>query len=101
MIRHYQGLAIDCDSDDCLNNFTDSCTISLDWLTKAARAAGWHIATGEGERDLCSGCVTRTIAAAIRNSLNNPLLDGADYPTPLARLLCQSIILKQQENARD
>jgi hypothetical protein len=101
MIRRYEGLAIDCDSDACSENFTDCCTISLDWLTKAAKAAGWHIATGDGERDLCPGCVTRTIAASIRNALNNPLLDGADYPTPLARLLCQSIAQKQQENSGD
>ena len=34
MIRHYAGLAIDCDSEDCDETYTDSVTMTLDGVRK-------------------------------------------------------------------
>jgi hypothetical protein len=52
-LRRYDGLAIDCDEPDCLEVFSDSVSISLANLRKAARRAGWSITSDDYGCDLC------------------------------------------------
>jgi hypothetical protein len=55
--RRYDGLAIDCDADECFEVFSDTASISLANLRKAARRDGWMIGDGDpGDRDLCPHC---------------------------------------------
>ena len=55
-LRHYDGLAIDCDGDDCGESITDTCSISLDHLRRYARRQGWSITSDDHGCDLCPTC---------------------------------------------
>jgi hypothetical protein len=77
MIRHYAGLAIDCDSEDCDETYTDSVTMTLDGLRKFAKRDGWSISLYPGHgSDLCPACFEKAQDA----TLNNPPQDEGDNP---------------------
>jgi len=58
-LRHYDGLAIDCDAGDCDEVFSDTASISLRNLRRAARRAGWSITSDDYGCDLCPSCLDK------------------------------------------
>jgi hypothetical protein len=57
MVRRFEGIAIDCDNPECMEVYSDTVSISLANLRKAARRDGWMIGDDDpGDRDLCPHC---------------------------------------------
>ena len=73
-LRHYDGLAIDCDHDACDETYSDTCSISLSHLRQFARRDGWSITSDDYGFDLCP----RHADKAIDATMNNPPQDEGD-----------------------